>query len=91
MMYQEFDKVKDTNEMVEINTTAARKHVSKIKRYICTAKECSRALMLDLPFTVLPRQVIIHLVYFAVLWPNSLPAAAGVSDKYPPPKNCPRP
>jgi hypothetical protein len=84
MMNQEFDKVEDTNEMVEINTTVARKHVGKIEQYIRAAKECSHALVLDLPFTVLPRQVIIHLVYFAVLWLNSLPAAARVSNKYSP-------
>jgi hypothetical protein len=85
MMDKEFDKVKDTNKIVEINTTPACKQVGKIEQYICTAKERSRALVLDLPFTVLPRQVVIHLVYFvAVLWLNSLPAAAGVSNKYSP-------
>ncbi len=82
MMDQEFDKVKDACKMVEINTTAARKHVGKIERFIRTIKERSRALVLDLPYTMLPCQVVIHLVYFAVLWLNSLPAAAGVSDKY---------
>ncbi len=40
--------------------------------------------MSDLPYTPLPRQAVIHLVYFAVLWINSLPAATGVSDKYSP-------
>ncbi len=54
MMDQEFDKVEDTNEMVEINTTAAREHVSKIERYIRPTKECSRALVSDLPFSVPP-------------------------------------
>jgi hypothetical protein len=82
MMDQEFDKVKDACKMVEINTTTAREHISEIKRFICTIKECSRALVSDLPYTPLPPQVVIHLVYFAVLWLNSLPAAAGVSDKY---------
>jgi hypothetical protein len=84
MMDQEFDKVEDACEMVEINTTVARKHVGKIERFIRTIKERSRALVSDLPYTMLPRQVIIHLVYFAVLWLNSLPAAAGVSNKYSP-------
>ncbi len=70
--------------MVEINTTAAREHVGKIERFIRTIKERSRALMSDLPYMPLPRQVVIHLVYFAVLWLNSLPVAAGVSDKYSP-------
>jgi hypothetical protein len=31
MMDQEFNKVKDACDTVEINTTAAREHVSKIK------------------------------------------------------------
>jgi hypothetical protein len=70
--------------MVEINTTAACEHVGEIKRFIRTIKERSPALVSDLPYTPLPCQVVIHLVYFAVLWLNSLPAAAGVSDKYSP-------
>ena len=81
MMDQEFDKVKDTCKMVEINTTAARKNIGKIECYICLIKERSRALVSDLPYTKLPRQFIIHLVYFAVLWLNSLPATAGLFDK----------
>jgi hypothetical protein len=84
VMDQEFNKVKDTCEMVKLNTTAARKHIGEIKCYIQTIKECSCALVLDLPYTKLLRQVDIHLIYFAVLWLNSLPAAAGVSDKYSP-------
>ena len=81
MMDQEFDKFKDTCKMVEINTTAARKHVSKIERYIRLIKERSRALVSDLPFTKLPCQVVIHHVYFDILWLNSLPATVGVSNK----------
>jgi hypothetical protein len=84
MMDQEFDKVEDACNMVEINTTAAPEHVGKIKRFIRTIEECSHAPVLDLTYTLLPCQVVIHLVYFAVLWLNSLPAATGVSDKYSP-------
>ncbi len=84
MMDQEFDKVKEACDMVEINTTAAREHVREIKRFIRTIKECSRALVSDIPYNILPRQITIHLVYFAVLWLNSLPAAARVSKKYSP-------
>jgi hypothetical protein len=83
-MDQEFDKVKDACEMVEINTTMVRKHVGKIKRFIRRIKEHSRALVSDLPYMTLPCQVVIHLVYFTVLWLNSLPAATRVSDKYSP-------
>ena len=84
MMDQEFNKVKEACDMVEINTTAARKHVGEIEWFIRTIKESSRALVSDLPYNILPRQITIHLVYFAVLWLNSLPAAAGVSKKYSP-------
>jgi hypothetical protein len=72
--------------MVELNTTAAHEHVGENKCYIQTIKERSRALVLDLPYIKLPHQVVIYLVYFSVLWLNSLPAAAGVSDKYSPHK-----
>ena len=45
MMDQEFDKVEDACEMVEINTTAAREHVCKIEHYIRLIKERSRAII----------------------------------------------
>jgi hypothetical protein len=77
MMDQEFDKIEDKIKLVEINTTTACKHVGKIKHTIQTIKEHSQALLSDLPYSILPQQVVIHLVYFAVLWLNSLPAAAG--------------
>jgi hypothetical protein len=84
MMDQEFDRVKEACDMVEINTTVAHKHVGEIKWFIRTIKERSRTLMSDLLYNILPRQITILLVYFAVLWLNSLPAAAGVSKKYSP-------
>jgi hypothetical protein len=65
-MDQEFDKVKNACKMVKLNTAAARKHMGEIKRYIRTIKECSCTLLLDLPYTKLPHQVVLHLVYFAV-------------------------
>ncbi len=83
-MDQEFDKVKEACHMVEINTTAAREHLGEIERFIRTIKERSCALVSDLPYNILPRQVTIHLVYFAVHWSNSLPAAVRVSKKYSP-------
>ena len=82
MIDQEFDKVEEASNTVEISTTAAHKHIGKIERYICTIQEWSRAIVSDLPCKILLRQVTIHLIYFAVLWLNSIPAAARVSDKY---------
>ena len=49
MMDQEFDKVKDTCDTVEINTTAAHEHVGEIKQYIRTIKKLSCAIVSDLP------------------------------------------
>jgi hypothetical protein len=82
MMDWNFDKIEDETDMVEINTTAARGHVGKLELFIRTIKEQSQALMSDLPFEVLPCQVIIHQESFVVLWLNSLPVAAGVSEQY---------
>ena len=62
MMDQEFNKVEDACNTVEMNTTAARKHIGRIKQYICTIKERSRAIVSDLPYTILPCQVTIHLI-----------------------------
>ncbi len=62
MMDQEFNKVKEACDMVEINTTAAREHVGEIEQFIRTIKERSRALVSDLPYNILPRQITIHLV-----------------------------
>ncbi len=81
-MDQEFDKVRDACDMVEINTTVVHEHIGEIEWFIRTIKEHSRALVSDLPYNTLPRQVTIHLVYFAVLLLNSLPVAARVSKKY---------
>jgi hypothetical protein len=86
MINQEFDKIKDAIKMVQINTTIACKHIGNIEQFIRTIKERSQALVLDLPYKVLPCQVAIHLVYVAVLWLNSLPVAVGVSEKYSPRK-----
>jgi hypothetical protein len=82
MMDQKFDKVDNIVNMVKINTTVAREHIGEIECNIRVIKERSHAIVSDLPYKILPRQVIIHLVYFSVLWLNSLPSTVGVSEKY---------
>jgi hypothetical protein len=84
MMDQEFDKVENIVHMVQINTTAAHKHVGEIKCNIRVIMERSCAIVSNLHYKILPRQVVIHLVYFSLLWLNSLPSAVGVLEKYPP-------
>jgi hypothetical protein len=83
-MDQEFDKVENIVDMVEIKMTAAHEHVGEIERNIRVIKECSCAIVSNLPYKILPRQVIIHLIYFSVFWLNSLPSAVGISEKYSP-------
>ena len=85
LMDQEFDKIVDSVPLLEVNTTAAREHVGEIERGLRTIQERGRGIVSTLPFSHLPRQVVIHLVYFVVLWLNSMPATKeGILDKIPP-------
>ena len=71
MMDMEFEAIKE-HAMVPINTTAARKHVGEIERYVRTVKECCRCIVSDLPFQYFHRLVVVRLVYFAVMMLNVL-------------------
>ena len=70
LMDQEFDKIVDEAPKVDINTTAAREHVGDTERTIRTVKEHSQAVVSYQPYAVLPKPMVIHLVYFSVLWLN---------------------
>ena len=63
LMDQEFAKLESSFDLVEINTTAAREHVGEIEQSIRTIKKRARAISTVLPFSVLPKQIVIHLVY----------------------------
>ena len=71
-MDMEFIKLADEFDFVEINTTAAREHVGEIER--------SHRTVSELPYNILPTQMVIHLVYFVVLWLNSFPDKNEISD-----------
>jgi hypothetical protein len=62
-----------------LNTTAANKHVPKIKRQIRMIKERVRATIHTLPFKVIPLTMLIELIYSSTLWINALPPKGGVS------------
>ena len=68
----------------QLNTTSANEHVSEAERCIRTIKERTRSTYAILPFTYIPRLVIIHLVKNSVLWLNALPAKDGVSNNHSP-------
>ncbi len=73
LMDGEFEKVQDLIPRVECNTTAAKEHVSKVKRTIRTIKEQTRGLLATLPFQHIPHRMKIEFVYFMGLWLNAFP------------------
>jgi len=83
-MDQEFDKVENEIGLVEVNTSAAREHVGEIERMIRVIKERARGISATLPYSYLPRQMVIHLIYFVVLCLNSVPSALGISQVHSP-------
>ena len=42
----------------------------------------ARSAVSLLPFKVIPKKMVIHLMYHAIMWINSSPTKTGVSDKY---------
>ena len=67
LMDMEFEKVKDELGLIDVNTTAAREHVAEIERGIRLLKERSRCVVKSLPFQYLPKQIVIHVVYFVCI------------------------
>ena len=82
----EFEKVSEKLNNIEVNTTAAREHVGEIERQIRLIKERARAMVADMPFKYIPKQIVIHLIYFVALWLNAFPNKNGISEKYSPRK-----
>jgi hypothetical protein len=83
-MDMEFEKLKDVLPNITINTMAAKEHVGEIERKIQVIKERARGMMATLPYLTLPLIMIIKLMHFCVLWLNSFPVKAGVSEKWSP-------
>ena len=65
---------------MQIKTTAAREHVGGIECGIRIIKECARGFISTCKFTFLPRQFVIHLLYFCGIWLNATPKHNGISD-----------
>ena len=84
LMDMEFEKVADDFDLIQVNTTAAREHVGEIERGIRVVKERARAVVSTLPYDLLHKQLVVHLIYFVVTWLNSFPAAQGISEKLSP-------
>ena len=54
LMDMEFKKIKELLHMVEVNTTAAREHVTYIEHQIRTIKEHVRSVTSEFPFNPVP-------------------------------------
>ena len=64
---------------VTFNFCAQGEHVPDIERYVRTVKDWVRSGYNNLPFSRLPRLVVVHLVSNAVFWLNAFPHPDGVS------------
>ena len=64
---------------VTLNTVANAEHVPDVERYIRTLKERTRCVYNTLPFTRLPKRMVIEMVYASAFWLNSIPPHDGVS------------
>ena len=64
---------------VSFNFCAQGEHVPDIERYVRTVKDRVRSGYNNLPFSRLPRLVVVHLVSNAVFWLNAFPHPDGVS------------
>jgi hypothetical protein len=67
-----------------LNTTAAREHVPEVERQIQVIKERMRATHAALPFSRMPRRMVIELAKYVVLMLNSFPPGSGLSRTYSP-------
>ena len=81
LMDGQFDVIRgDLAEMnITLNTVARGEHVPEVERHIRTIKERVRCVYATLPFTKIPKRMLVELVYFSVFWLNSFPARDGVS------------
>ena len=82
LMDMEFEKIVGEIDMAIVNTTAAREHVTDCERGIRTIKESARCTVSEMrrvDIKGLPKQAIIHLIYFVVMWLNGGPNENGIS------------
>ena len=88
-MDKEFKKVKDQEgmELVDVNTTAARKHLGKIERGVRYQTErccCSVSTFAVAGIKYLAKPIVSWLVYNVTLFVNAVPDILGVSERYSP-------
>jgi hypothetical protein len=53
--------------MLDVNTSAASEHVGDIERGVHLIKEIARGIICTLPYSHLPRIMLIHLLHFITM------------------------
>ena len=67
-----------------MNTTATHEHVGEIERSNRTTRERARAICSKLPYAILPKQVVIRLVYYVTTMLNCFGNKQGISNNLSP-------
>ena len=75
----EFQPLDGTIPGMSFNFCAQGEHVPDIERYVCMVKDRVRSGYNNLPFSRIPRLVVVRLVSNAVFWLNAFPHPDGVS------------
>jgi hypothetical protein len=73
LMENEFEKLQNLVPILMINMTAAKEHIPEVERKIRLIKERGRGILNTLTFKMMPRLMLIELVYHVVLWLNAFP------------------
>ncbi len=63
-----------------VNLASSNEHVPEIERRIRVVKERARAVRHSLPFSRIPKLLMIHLIFNCVKLLNHFPAKGGISD-----------
>ena len=80
LMDNEFEKLCPLVPEMQLNTTAASKHVPEIECCNQLVKERARGILNTLPYKRMPQTILVKLIYHVVLWLNAFPSKTGVSD-----------
>ena len=65
---------------VSLNTASSLEHMPEIERQHRVIKERSRACLHSVPFKMIPKIMIIEMIYNCVLWINAFRPKGGVSE-----------
>jgi hypothetical protein len=84
LLDNEFEKLTQHLPSIVANTTAAREHVTEVERRIRLMKERSRGIKNTIPFTYIPKLMLIEMVNFVVMWLNAFASKSGISEEYSP-------